>query len=167
MAHLRKRGDKKWQIILNVGIDPKTGKAKRKTKVIKASKTKAKEIMHKLAVKYENDVYNEKIEITLEKYLKRWLKEQCQDNLAKRTYNDYEGVVSNHIIPALGKLKLKDISPQHIIKYQKDKLDNGRLNGEGGLSKRTVQNHHRILSKALSDAIMPYQMLDSNPCPFS
>ncbi len=164
MAHLRKKDERKWQIILNVGIDPKTGKQKRKTKVVNATKTKAKEIMHKLAAKYENDVYNEDIETTVEEYLKRWLKEYCENNLAKRTYNDYRGVIENHLIPSLGKLKLKNLKPDHIIKYQNKKLKNGRLKRKGGLSKRTVQNHHRILSKALTDAVIPYKLIQSNPC---
>ena len=164
MAHLRKRGEKKWQIVLNIGVDPKTGRNKRKTKIVNTTKTEAKKIMHKLATKYENDVYQEKIDMTLEKFLEKWLKEQCEDSLAVKTYNDYRGVVEKHIIPDLGKLKLRNIKPRHIIKYQKDKLDNGRIRGKGGLSKRTVEKHHRILSKALSDAVVPYQFLKSNPC---
>lgn len=164
MAHLRKKDDKKWQIILNVGINPKTGRQKRKTKIVNCSHSQAKEIMYKLAAKYEKDVYNSEIEIILKNYLKRWLKEICKDKLAARTYNDYAGVINNHIIPYMGNLKLQDIKPHHIIKYQNDKLNSGKLKGPGGLSKRTVQNHHRILSKALSDAIIPYRLLENNPC---
>ncbi|MCF8002516.1 MAG: site-specific integrase [Halanaerobiales bacterium] len=164
MAHLRKKGKKKWQIVLNVGINPKTGRKKRKTKIVNANKTKAKKVMHKLAQKYENEDYNSNINMTLEKYLNKWYKEYCLDNLAPKTYNDYKGVIDKHLIPALGSLKLQNIKAHHIIKYQSDKLKNGRIRGEGGLSKRSVQKHHRILSKALTDAEVTYEFIDSNPC---
>ncbi|MFW6047316.1 MAG: N-terminal phage integrase SAM-like domain-containing protein, partial [Candidatus Woesearchaeota archaeon] len=163
MAHLRKKGDKKWQIVLNVGIDPRTGRKKRKTKVVNCSETKAKKIMHKLAAKHENDVYSGEIDITLGEYLKRWLNEIAKNEVAQNTFRDYNGVIKNHIIPALGNLKINQLKPHHMIKYQNEKLNNGRLRGKGGLSKRTVENHHRILSKALSDAVVIYQFLENNP----
>jgi hypothetical protein len=164
MAHLGKRGNKKWQIVLNIVINPKTGRKKRKTKIVNTTKTKAKKIMHKLAEKYENGNYIENIDMTLEQYLLKWYKEYCIDNLAAKTYKNYKGVIDKHLIPSLGKLKLKDIKPHHIIKYQIDKLDNRRLRGKGGLSKRSVQKIHRILSKALTDAEVTYEFIDSNPC---
>ena len=38
------------------------------------------------------------------------------------------------------------------------------MDGRGGLSKRTVQNHHRIISEALSHAVFPYKYIKNNPC---
>ena len=164
MACLIKKGKKKWQIVLELGTDPLTGKRKRKTKIVNTTKTKAKDIMHKLAAKYENDNYNIANDMTLKKYLQKWYKEYCLNNLAAKTYNDYKNVIDKHLIPALGKLKLNEIKPHHIIKYQTNKLDHGRLRDGSGLSKRSVQKHHRILSKALTDAEVTYQFIDSNPC---
>ena len=60
--------------------------------------------------------------------------------------------------------KLKDIEERHIIKYQNDKLQNGRVDGNGGLSKRSVQYHHRVLSQALKHAVFPYKLIENNPC---
>lgn len=164
MAHLRKKGERKWQIVLNVGINPITGKPKRKTKVVNSTKTKAVEIMYKLAGKYENDVYDEDVEITVKEYLVRWLKEYAKNNVSIRTYQDYEGVIKNHVIPRLGRSKLKDLKQRHVITYQNEKLEDGRINGCGGLSKRTVQNHHRIMSEAFKHAVFPYKYIYSNPC---
>ncbi|MFW6390068.1 MAG: hypothetical protein ACOCZT_03065 [Halanaerobiales bacterium] len=79
-------------------------------------------------------------------------------------YKDYEGVIKNHVIQGLGKLKLDKLKPRHIIKYQNDKLEGGKLNDKGGLSNKTVQNHHRIISEALKHAVYPYGYIDSNPC---
>ena len=51
----------------------------------------------------------------------------------------------------------------HIKRYQTHKLKHGRKDGkEGGLSKRTVQYHHRVLSKALKHAVK-WRVIDNNP----
>ncbi|MFW6265036.1 MAG: tyrosine-type recombinase/integrase [Bacillota bacterium] len=164
MAHLRKRGEKKWQICIDTGLDPKTGKRKRMYKTVNGTKKQAEKIMHKLAVKYEEDGFIKPKKINVKEYFLKWLKEYCKNNVGTRTYQDYEGVIKNHVIPYLGKLQLKDLQQRHIIKYQNDKLEDGRLDGKGGLSKRTVQNHHRIMSEALKHAVFPYKYIKNNPC---
>ncbi|RAK08987.1 integrase-like protein [Halanaerobium saccharolyticum] len=49
-------------------------------------------------------------------YLK-WLKEYAKNNVAHTTYKDYKSTIVNHLIPALGRLKLKKLHARHIIKY--------------------------------------------------
>ncbi|MTI59912.1 MAG: site-specific integrase [Firmicutes bacterium] len=164
MAHLRKRGDKTWQITIETGIDPRTGKRKRMYKTVNGTKKQAEKVMHKLAAKYEEDGFIKPTQITIKEYFLQWLKEYAKNNVSIRTYQDYEGVIRNHVIPRLGRLKLKDLQQRHIITYQNEKLEDGRLDGKGGLSKRTVQNHHRILSEALSHAVFPYKYIKNNPC---
>lgn len=51
-----------------------------------------------------------------------------------------------HIIPALGRLKLKNLTPAHVRGLYRSKLDEG-------LASRTVQYIHRTLSKALKQAV--------------
>ncbi len=164
MAHLRNRGDKTWQICIDAGMDPKNGKRNRMYRTVNCTKKQAENIKHKLAVKYEDDGFIKPTQITFKDYLLKWLQEYCKNNVATRTYQDYEGVIKNHVIPYLVRLKLKDLQQRHIIKYQNEKLENSRLNGKGGLSKRTVQNHHRIMSEALKHAVFPYKYLKNNPC---
>lgn len=164
VARLEKRGPKKWRIVLELGIDPRTGKRKRKYKTVNGTKKQAEAIMHQLAAEYEEEGFIEPSDITVEEYLLQWLQEYAKHNVEKRTYLDYEQVIKNHIIPRLGKLKLQDLQQRHIIAYQNEKLENGRLDGKGGLSRRTVENHHRIFSQALSHAVFPYKYIKANPC---
>jgi integrase len=56
-------------------------------------------------------------------------------------------VVNRHIIPALGRLKLKCLTPAHARSLYREKLDSG-------LSPRTVQYIHVTLHKALKQAVM-------------
>lgn len=164
MASLYHRGPKKWRISIELGKDPKTGKRRRKFKTVNGTKKEAQKVMLEMVQKYEKGNFNEAENITVEEYLKKWLYEYKKNDLSKTTFIDYKNIIGNHLAPYLGNLKLKDIEERHIIKYQNDKLQNGRIDGNGGLSKRSVQYHHRVLSQALKHAVFPYKLIENNPC---
>jgi integrase len=84
--------------------------------------------------------------LKLEEYLKRWLKDSVRGSVRDITYRDYEHLVRNHLIPALGTIKLKALTPTHIRGLYKSK-------SEAGLSPRTVQYVHVTLHKALKQAV--------------
>jgi integrase len=84
--------------------------------------------------------------LKLEEYLRRWLKDSVKGSVQDITYRDYEHLVRNHIIPALGNIKLKALTPAHIRGLYRSKSD-------AGLSPRTVQYVHVTLHKALKQAV--------------
>jgi integrase len=45
--------------------------------------------------------------LTLEDYLTRWLSDSVKDTVRRSTFVQYVSVVNRHLIPALGRLKLK------------------------------------------------------------
>ena len=52
--------------------------------------------------------------ITLGEYLDRWLNTSVRDTVRRSTYVRYEGLVRNHIKPAIGRMKLKGLTPTHV-----------------------------------------------------
>lgn len=70
-----------------------------------------------------------------------------------RTQESYRSIIHRHILPSLGSVPLGQLQPQHIQSYYANSLIKGRTDGKGGLSARSVVYHHRILSKALSEAM--------------
>jgi integrase len=56
-------------------------------------------------------------------------------------------MIEPHIIPALGRLKLKDLNPVHVRSFYREKLDSG-------LSAATVRKMHSVLRKALKQAVL-------------
>jgi integrase len=85
--------------------------------------------------------------LSLEDYLTRWLKDSVEDTVRRSTFAQYKSVVNRHLIPALGRLKLKSITPAHARSLYREKLDSG-------LSPRTVQYIHVTLHKALKQAVL-------------
>ncbi len=74
-------------------------------------------------------------------YLASWLK-GSENTIRHSTFARYEQISRVHLRPALGSLKLRNVTPAHVRDLYRQKLDSG-------LSPRTVQYIHVTLHKAL------------------
>ena len=90
----------------------------------------------------------------LSEYLPEWL-ESHKANIRPKTYNGYRCNVYHHIIPALGQIRLNQLSPQHIDRLLA-KMD------QDGLSMNTIRYCQRTLSAALTHA-SKYGYINTNP----
>jgi integrase len=84
--------------------------------------------------------------LTVGEYLGRWLKDSVRGTVRVSTYEVTRYMVEPHIIPALGRIKLKDLNPTHVRGFYREKLDSG-------LSAATVRKMHGALHKALKQAV--------------
>ncbi len=84
--------------------------------------------------------------LKLGEYLERWLKDSVQGNVRSRTHANYQLQVRRHIVPALGSIKLKALSPAHVQGLYRQKLDSG-------LSPASVRYIHAVLHRALKQAL--------------
>jgi integrase len=84
--------------------------------------------------------------LKLGEYLDRWLADSVADTVRPTTFERYEQIVRLHIRPALGNLKLKNVTPAHVRGLYREKL-------EDGFSPRTVRYIHVTLHKALKQAV--------------
>ena len=83
---------------------------------------------------------------TVEEFLSNWLNTSVRDNVRPRTFENYRLQVRQHIIPALGRMKLKNLSPAHVQGFYRSKLD-------AGLKPSTVRYIHAVLHRALKQAV--------------
>jgi integrase len=88
-------------------------------------------------------------------FLSRWLRDHVKHAVAPQTYERYEQIVRRHLQPALGRLRLTELRPQHVAEAE------ARWR-ESGLAPRTCLHHHRVLHDALQQAVR-WQLLQSNP----
>ena len=84
--------------------------------------------------------------LSLGEYLDTWLQGSVQGYVRQSTYDRYESAVRLHIKPALGRLKLKKLTPAHVQSFYRDRID-------AGLAPASVNKLHMILHKALSQAV--------------
>jgi len=93
--------------------------------------------------------------MTVSQLFDRFLNDVVDKTLKPKTADSYRYLATKHILPSLGKLKLKDLKPTHIQMLYSTKLDEG-------LSKRTVQYMHAVLRRALNQAIQ-WEIIAKNP----
>ena len=74
------------------------------------------------------------------------------------TAKGYEGIIEHHIIPAIGAIKLKQLSSIHIQRMYNDLKENGRMprgakQNDKPLSNTFVRRVHAVLQAALKQAV--------------
>lgn len=84
--------------------------------------------------------------LTVGEYLERWLESSVKGNVSPRTYTNYRLQVRRHLTPALGRIKLKDLTPFKVQGLYRSKLD-------AGLSNASVRYTHAVLHRALKQAV--------------
>lgn len=99
-------------------------------------------------------------EQTLADYLQQWLLTYAKPNVGNKTYERYERIVDD-ISLRLGTTRLCDLRPLAIQSFYAELLVSGRKKG-GGLSPLTVQHIHRLLRKALHQAVR-WEIIEKNP----
>jgi integrase len=117
---------------------------KRKTLYGKTRKEVAKKLAKALSDREGGLIFDAE-GLKLREYLSRWLEDSVKDTVRNTTYERYEQISRTHIIPMLGDVKLKTLSPTHVRGLYKEKLQT--------LSPRTVQYIHVTLHKALKQAV--------------
>ncbi|GEA15567.1 site-specific integrase [Moorella sp. E308F] len=148
---ISKRKDGRWCAAITVGRTEE-GKQKR---IFFYGKTR-QEVADKLA-KALNDIkqgtFVEPDKLTVGEWLDTWLNEYVKPHVRPTTWGGYEYIVRQHLKPALGKIRLKDLRPDHLQKLYNEKLAGGRVDGQGQLSNRTVRLMHVVIHAALKQAM--------------
>jgi integrase len=152
-GYIRQRSKGNWEITIDTGRDPATGKRSRQFESVKGTKKDAEARLAELMVAIEKGAYIKPQRIKVSEWLRDWLDSYVEIHCSRRTKASYFTEIHRHIIPNLGQITLSQLQPQHIQNYYAYALTKGRVDGKGGLSARTVEYHHRILSEALSHAV--------------
>jgi integrase len=92
--------------------------------------------------------------LTVGQYLESWLGD-IEGTIRRHTYEQYKSVVGKHLVPEIGRTKLKQLSRPAIRKLYREKK-------QAGLSSRTVEYIHVTLHKALKDALED-GLINTNP----
>jgi integrase len=156
-GHLRKRSPGSWQITVDRGRDPASGKRRQHMETVRGSKRDAEARLAELVTEIEGGRYRScDRKLTVAKYLTDWIRECEAMHLRPRTSEGYKSIVNHSLVPALGQLPLCKLEARHISTYCAGKL-------EAGLCKRTVRNHFMVLHKSMADAVRQ-GLLGANPC---
>lgn len=160
-GHIRPRGKDSWQIQICIGRKP-NGNPKYAYRTVHGGIKTAYAERNKMLAELQAGEFVKPAKGTVAEYLERWL-ESAKATVAPKTAERYAQIVHNNVLPRIGQKKLSDLDPATIQKLYSDALKSGRCDGTGGLSAESVLYIHRVLHKALRDAVM-MGILARNPC---
>ena len=117
-GHVRKRGSK-WSYVISVS-DPTTGDRKHRWKGGYSTKRIANRAMHEALAAHQHGTLLEPSEATYGDYItKVWLP-QIVDQKEHSTVESYARNMRVHVIPRIGGVKLRELTPSHLNQLYRD-----------------------------------------------
>lgn len=161
---VQRRGRESWRIRLDLGIDPATGKRRRPAITIRGKRADAEKKLAEMIAAKGNGKFVEPSKIIVADFVRarvlHWFK---AGDISLRTRENYDDAVERHIAPFLGAHRLQALRTLDIEQWHVTLRTEGRADGQGGLSPRTIRAAHRILGKALREAVK-HGLVSRNVC---
>lgn len=133
---------------------------------IRGNKKKAEQFLREKLKEFEMQENLVQSDVLFSDYIEYWL-EKAKIRLDVITYQGYLSISKAHIIPYFKKLNktLKDITREDIQNYVVVKSASGKLNGNGGLSAKSLKTHMIVIKQTLTEAVKSNLIL-VNPCQY-
>ena len=154
---IRKKPSGRWEGRYTQGIDPVTGRAIQKS-VSAKTQAECKEKLAKAIRENRGVPLNHMGDYTAAEWCRLWFETYSKPTIRYNTAKGYEGIIEHHIIPAIGAIKLKQLSSIHIQRMYNDLKENGRMprgakQNDKPLSNTFVRRVHAVLQAALKQAV--------------
>lgn len=131
---------------------------------VKGNKRKAEQLLREKLREYEANGKSIQSNVTFAEYVRHWLT-IAQRKVDPVTYQGYEILAKTHVLPyfdGLG-IKLQDVTLNELQDYVDIKSTQGRKDGKGGLSPKSVRMHINVIRQTLEEAVKNGLLLQ-NPC---
>ena len=149
---IRKRKNGQWEGRYTIGYDSH-GKQKQVSVYGKTRAEVAKKINEKVSA-IQNGTYIVPRDLTLSEWLNIWLTSYAYIKVRPSTYASYQAYVERHVSPLIGGLQLQKLTTNQLQVFFNEKRMNGRIDGKGGLSPKTIRNMYNMLHEALQQAVI-------------
>jgi integrase len=157
-GHIRRRGTNSWE--LKYDVPRLEGGRHIVYRSVKGTRREAAAELARLLARVVDGGHVDPSKLTVgEHLLARLAQWRAAGTISPKTAERYSGLIEYQIRPHLGsrllqKLSTRDIEAWHSALLAKGRRDRrGRLDGESGVSARTIRSAHGILTKALREAM--------------
>jgi integrase len=151
-GHVRERSPGRWAIVIDEPSEG--GKRKQRWHSFKGTKREAQAKLHELIASIRKGDYVEPSKLTVAEYVRgRIAQWAAAGEISPKTTERYTELLDNQIVPHLGTKSIQKLRPADIESWHTALKSGGRKDGGGGVSNRTIGHAHRVLSKALRDAV--------------
>ena len=147
---VRRRGST-WTIVFDVGEDPENGRRRQKWKGGFRTKREAEGALAAALRDVQQQSFVDPSGQLVSAFVDEWLA-AVRATVRASTAANMEQKLRSHVLPRLGHVPLRALGPAHLNTLYATLLTEGNSRG-GGLSPRTVNHVHKILHRALRDAV--------------
>ena len=144
-GHIRRRGERSWEIKFDLGVNPLTGKREIRYASVKGTKKDAQAKLTELLSEHARSVLVDPSKETLAAFMDRWDRDFAALHVSPKTRERYRQIANKQVIPNIGQVPLQKLRPVHLADLYAKLL-------KAGLSPRTVGHVHRLLHRALGHA---------------
>jgi integrase len=160
-GHIRRRGERSWELKYDLGTDPRTGKRIIKYVSFKGGKRQAQAKLTELLAAVAKGSHVEPTKVTIAEFVRGRIDQwEAAGKISARTAARYRELNENQIAPFIGAKALQKLSRLDIEGWHTDLRISGRAGGKGGVAARTIGHAHRVLSKALTDAAKDHMVVN-------
>lgn len=159
-GYIVRKGDR-WYAVVYEGVDPGTGKERRRWVPAGTDRAEAETLAAQLGAREEERRSGRRSQMTVAGFLLRYWLPAKQLQLAPVTFAGYQRMVRLHVIPHIGDVVLRKLQPDQLEQLYSLLLEHGRSDDKGGLSAKTVLEIHVILRAAFGDAVRKHVLRDN------
>jgi len=150
-GHIRRRGERSWELKFDTGTDPLTGERRIRYVSYKGAKRDAELELARLVAQNAAGEGVDPSKTTVAEFAARWDRDWASINVGGKTLERYRQILNLYIVPHIGAARLQKLRAVHLNELYSKLLRAGGLEGRP-LSARTVGHTHRLLHRVLGHA---------------
>lgn len=162
MARIHRRAAGTWEVVLESGRDPKTGKRQRETFTVSGTKREAERVAAERTAAIARGTYVDPSRETVGGFLHRWLRDYVDVSISLRSRLRYRDIVEGVLVPHLGGVPIQQLKPAHILAMEQEVRKTGNRKTGAALAPASVRKIHNVLHRALRHAVA-WQVIPMNP----
>jgi integrase len=151
-GHIRKRGANSWELKYDTA---RVGGGRRTVyRSFRGSKREAQNELARLLTQVQDGTHTEPNKLTVAEHVRARVAQWRAAGInSTKTSERYQELVEYQIVPFLGTKLLQKLRSSDIEAWHSHLRTKGRHDGASGLSSRTIHHAHRIVVKALHEAV--------------
>ena len=152
---IRQRGSDRWEVRVAAGWDPAAGRYHQVSRTVRGTKRDAEKVLTQIQAQIDQGGATRGGDVTVAELLVEWL-DMIKDDRSPSTMLSHRSKAQLHLIPAIGRLKVRKLTTRHLDELYLD------LTRKKHLAPATVRQVHAIIRRALHQA-MRWGWIDRNP----
>jgi integrase len=150
-GHVRRRGERSWELKFDLGTDPLTGKRRIRYVAFKGTKRAAEIELARLVSQNAAGEGVDPSKSTVAEFVHRWERDWAVANVGPKTLERYRQLLRLYVKPHIGAVRIQKLRAVHLSELYAALLRSGGRDGST-LSPRSVGHVHRVLHRALGHA---------------